>query len=49
MTARPELRLKDEREEMLARLGLDKGTKFDPHRFELNDVNRGLRLVGATR
>jgi Plasmid pRiA4b ORF-3-like protein len=39
----------DEHEDMLAWLGLDKATDFDPHRFDLNDVNRALGLVGATR
>jgi hypothetical protein len=27
---------------MLAWLGLDKGNDFDPHRFDLNGVNRAL-------
>jgi Plasmid pRiA4b ORF-3-like protein len=39
----------DEHEDMLQWLGLDKGTDFDPHRFDLNDVNRALGLLGATR
>jgi len=32
----------DEHEDMLAWLGLDKGTDFDPHRFDPNGVNRAL-------
>lgn len=39
----------DEHEDMLAWLGLDKGTDFDPHRFDLSEVNRALALAGATR
>jgi hypothetical protein len=39
----------DEHEDMLAWLGLDKGTDFDPHRFDLSEVNRALALPGATR
>jgi hypothetical protein len=39
----------DEHEDMLAWLGLDKGTDFDPHRFDLSEVNRALASAGATR
>jgi Plasmid pRiA4b ORF-3-like protein len=38
-----------EHEDMLAWLGLDKATDFDPHRFDLNEVNRALTLAGAAR
>jgi hypothetical protein len=34
---------------MLAWLGLDKATDFDPHRFDLNEVNRALTLAGSAR
>jgi hypothetical protein len=34
----------DEHEDMLAWLGLDKGNDFDPHRFDLNQVNRAPAL-----
>jgi Plasmid pRiA4b ORF-3-like protein len=39
----------DEHEDMLAWLGLDKATDFDPHRFDLNRVNRAVILAGAAR
>jgi hypothetical protein len=39
----------DEHEDMLAWLGLDKATDFDPHRFDLDEVNRALTLAGAGR
>ena len=39
----------DEHEDMLAWLGLDKGNDFDPHRFDLNQVNRSPALAATTR
>jgi hypothetical protein len=39
----------EEHDDMLAWLGLDKGTDFDPNRFDLNHANRALRFAGATR
>jgi Plasmid pRiA4b ORF-3-like protein len=39
----------DEHEDMLEWLGLEKGTDFDPHRFDLNDVNRALGGVDGRR
>jgi hypothetical protein len=39
----------EEHDDLLAWLGLDKGTDFDPHRFDVEQANRALSLVGATR
>src|SRR6266511_3908743 len=39
----------EEHDDLLAWLGLDNGTDFDPHRFDVEQANRALSLVGATR
>ena len=39
----------DEHDDMLAWLGLDKAADFDPYRFDVNQANRALAAVGATR
>jgi hypothetical protein len=38
-----------EHEDMLTWLGLDKAGDFDPYRFDVDNANRALSLVGATR
>ncbi len=39
----------EEHEDMLEWLGLDNGSEFDPARFDVDEVNGALGLVGAAR
>jgi len=39
--------ISEEHEDMLAWLGLDKATDFDPHQFDIDHVNRMLAAVGG--
>jgi hypothetical protein len=38
-----------EHEDLLAWLGLDKATDFDPHRFDIDQANRAPAAMGARR
>jgi hypothetical protein len=39
----------EEHDDMLAWLGLEKATDFDPYRFDVEQANRALSLAGAAR